>query len=258
MFAVVKIKENEKRIIPRIKYFFKKPLPVLERVNVSTGEPYYCLEIYKEQCGESLEHIRELLGYAADNIIFRDGFIPPESCAVRAYNPVKFRQLLLMNSTLRLLDSRAMQKENLRLCLIDGEGEYSSYTEQLVKSASSVSVCTNNASLYKSVCDYVYKKWGASVIMSDKLPELHSFDVIISPAFTHNKLYGNCTIIGNADLKSYEIFKGSKLSVPDRLKQIIPNGVSSLDFAAALYEHCHLKELGECRFADFMCVKIIR
>lgn len=258
MFAVVKIKENEKSVFKRIKYFFRKPAPKLERVNISTGEPFYYLEIYREQCGGNFEKSANLLGPAAQNVILCDGFVLPETSAITAYNPKRYRELLLMNSAVELLSKRKSKNTNLKICLVDFQGEYALYIEELVKYAPFVSVCTKNTNTYEPVLKSVYEKWGASVIMSDKLPKLNDFDIIISPCFLHNKLMSNCVIVFNPALKSYEIFKGSKLSVPEKLSRIIPKGVPSLDFAAALYEYCYLKQLGSCQYSDFMCVRIIK
>ena len=258
MFAVVRIKEEEKSIKKRIKYFFNKPVPKLERVNVSTGEPFYYLEIYKEQCGRNFEKAAALLGAAAENAIMCDGFALPETSLLKAYNPVSFRELLLMNSAVKLLYERKFRQESLKICLADLKAEYASYVETLVKRASFVNVCTRNKNIYEPILNDIYEKTGASVLLSDKLPVLNDYDIIISPCFLHNKLMSNCAVVLNPDLKSDEIFRGSKLSVPEKLRQIVPVGVPSLDFAGALYEHCHIKELGLCRYSDFMCVKIIK
>jgi hypothetical protein len=234
------------------------PVPKLERVNTSTGEPFYFLEIYRKQCGENFENAAKLLGAAAQNVIMCEGVTLPPDCMLKEYNSVKFRELLLMNSAVELLNERKFRRESLRICLVDLKGEYASYVETLTQKASLVTVCTQNESFYEPVLRGIYEKTGASVPLSEKMPILNDYDIIISPCFLHNKLLSNCAIFYSPAQKNYEIFRGSRLSVPKKLSQLIPEGVSSLDFAGALYGHCHIKEFGLCRYADFMCVNNIK
>ena len=257
MFAVVKILKDEKSLIKRIRHVFKKPLPMLERINVSGESFFYYLEIYRKRIEDNPAVIRELLGSCADRVLFC-GEKAEASAYFKRIRAEGFLQTALINTAQELLKSRCADNSRLKLCFIDKKGEYSEYLPALSQYAGEITVVTDEPSAYSEICDRLYDEFGLSVIIGKSAGKLSSYDFTISPQFNLYKLFNNTVIIKNPSTGLLDVFRGHELKIPDNVKAVAPQGVNKLEFVYALYKYCRIENLGKLVFADFKAIDSVK
>lgn len=258
MFAVVKVLENEKSVLKRIKQIFKKPVPKLERINVGESSFFYRLELYKRQIEDNPDILRELLGKCSQRVIFSGSERPENSPYFKTVKVEGYLQRVLINTALDLLQKRFNGYERLKLCFVDKRGEYSGFLRDFALTAGEITVVTDKPSAYDGICNELYEEYGLSVIMSDRAGELSNYDFTVSPQFNLNKLFNNTVIIKNKASGLCDVLKGHEVKLPESVKQIIPQSVNKLEFIYALYTYCGIDSLGTLRFNDFKVIESVK
>lgn len=252
MFAVVKINEVGKGFMNRLKFRLKKPLPRLERINVSKSSYFYYLEIYRELCGSNYSRIPELLSDCSYRVIPCDNYSFDSQPLIRTVKPVCFHQRILINTAFSLLEKRGERK--LKICLVDKSANYTDILRNLVSFCCELTVITENEEKYESVNDELFKELGISVITLEKLKDISAYDFIISPDFSLNKLFNNTVILRNQSNTCHDVLRGSDIRLPDKVRAVMPSGVSKLDFAYALFRYCGIESMGRLCFSDFKVI----
>jgi hypothetical protein len=236
---------------------FRKPLPELERINVSGESFFYYLGIYRKQIEDNPAVLRELLGSCADRVLFC-GEKPEASVYFKRIRVEGFLQTALINTARELLKSRCADNSRLRLCFIDKKGEYAEYLPTFSEYAGEITVVTDEPSAYVEICDRLYGEYGLSVIVGKSAGTLSSYDFTVSPQFNLYKLFNNTVIIKNPSTGMLDVFRGHELKIPEKVKAAAPQGVNKLEFVYALYKYCRIESLGELVFSDFKAIDSVK
>ncbi len=247
MFAVLKIKPEEKEIVTRLKHFFSPPEPVFERVNVKGAAPFYRLEIYEKQCKNGYGEVVKMLGSCSKAVIPTVGTNVSGANGLKIFKPTVLPNIMTVNSAEDYLKKRKYDKTAFTLGIKDRKGAFSQYLEKFVNLAGEIRVFTKNEFAYKSVCEKIYDAYGLSVVISLNESSLDRCDMIISPGNEFDRYFNNCVLVRCGE-NEYNILKGEGITLPKYVAELLPDGVDSLVFASALYEACALKTLGTLKY----------
>jgi len=247
MFAVLKIKPEEKGLGTRLRHFFSPPVPLFERVNVRNAAPFYRLEIYEKQCGQGYGEVIKMLGSCAKAVIPTDGTDISGTNGLKIFKPTLLPNIMTVNSAEAYLEKRKYDRTAFTLGFKDRKGAFSQYLEKFVDFAGEIRVFTKNEFAYKNVCEKIYDSYGLSVVVSLNEHSLDRCDMIISPANEFDRYFNNCVLVRCGE-NEYSILKGDGITLPKYAEELLPDGVDALVFASALYEACALKALGSLKY----------
>ena len=247
MFAVLKIKPEEKDLKTRLKHFFSPPEPVFERVNVKGAAPFYRLEIYEKQCGQGYCEVVKLLGSCSKAVIPTVGTDVSGANGLKIFKPTLLPNIMTVNSAEDYLKKRKYDKTAFTLGIKDRKGSFSQHLEKFVNLAGEIRVFTENEFAYKSVCDKIYDLYGLSVVICRNARSFGSCDMLISPENEFDRYFNNCMLVRCGE-NGYNILKGEGITLPKYAEKLLPDGVDALVFASALYEACALKTLGTLKY----------
>ncbi len=250
MFAVLKIFENEKGFLARLKFRFNPPEPKLLRVNVAGGAPFYYLEIYENQCGENYNEIVYALGRCSEYLVLCGNYTLPENKLLNVYRPSKLPQLLLMNSAVSFLDKLRYDKTQFSVGIVDKRGDYTEFIEAFVNRAASVRVVTDCPERYEPVCEKLFDEWGFSLVVSQSFSLIKDCDLTVSPETNTERLYNRSIVYYDKEKKQRNIYKAGQFNLPEEYKKLMPEGVNGLIFASALYELCGVKSIKELKYSN--------
>lgn len=250
MFAVLKILENEKGFLAKLKFRFNPPEPKLLRVNVAGGAPFYYLEIYENQCGENYNEIVYALGRCSEYLVLCGNYTLPENKLLGVYRPAKLPQLLLMNSAVSFLDKLKYDKTEFGIGIVDMRGDYTAFVEDFVNRAASVRVVTECPERYEPVREKLFDEWGFSLVVSESYSLIKDCDLTVSPETNTQRLYNRSIVYFDREKKLRNVYKAGQFSIPEEYKKIMPEGVDPLIFASALYELCGVKPIRELKYSN--------
>ena len=243
MFAVLRVKENEKGFINRLKFKLKPPAPKLERVPVKSAAPYYYLELFENQCGEKFEEVAEMLGRCAGFIITCDGFMLPSDSLCDYYRPSRLPQTMLLNSAVEYAAEKSRNNSWQSIGIIDPKANFANCIEKLIVNVPSVKVVTDCPQQYENTAQALYDNWGFSLVVSQNISAVSDCDMIISPETNEQRIYNRRIVINNKDSLKHMELRGEGFTLPKEYERIMPQGVEPLTFASALYELCGVSEL---------------
>ena len=104
--------------------------------------------------------------------------------------------------------------------------------------------------MYEKLSEKLMADYGFSLVVSDK--DTFNCDAVISHECSV-PVYFSGTIFTSEKkyLMNAEVISGCEIDLPDKYEKVRPKNINNLLFAAALYEKCDEKDLGQLQYIDF-------
>lgn len=257
LFCTVRVVEKKRGILSFLKYYLKKPEPILNRIDIESGKYFYYLEIDRRLCSENFSEIYRLLGRISENIIPCNNFNIFSSGLLKRFDSTPYKDILLLNSSSEYIKNDIFSK-NKSLLIYDLDGRTSLYCDEFVPIVKRITVATSCPFRYENIRNRLFEEYGASLVIIDRLPNIKSFDYAIFVSHYTNAFPFNSFAVKNNGENCFEVYKGSGVSPDKRYIDLCPQGADLNDFTAALYLLCKIKELGKEKYTDFNIVSEIR
>lgn len=241
MFSILNIKPEESNFFKRLKNRLYPPNPKMERINIVGAAPFYTLEIYENQCGENYENVAKLLGPSARAVILPKGVSIKNTRNLQLFRPTVFPNLMTVNCAEEYLKKIVADNRTV-LGIRDIRGTFASHTERFVNFAGEIRVYSKNETVYGKISDFLYTKYGLSLIISPNENVLKKCDLIVSPDNDFNRLFNNAVLVKKSENR-WDVLKGEGVCLDEKYSRLCPEGIDALAFAGALYETCAVKEL---------------
>lgn len=251
MFGVLKIEERKTGLINRIKYIFNKPQPLLEKVTVKNGAPFFAVTIFENTDGTiDYNEIYRILGRCAKRLVISRDTDFTETRDVGLFRPSLLPYLLLFNSGVKLSKkyTEEQQTNKLTLGIIDLDGILKERIIPLVQIFANIKIITDNPLNFEPVCDKILSEWGLPIIITDNENGVADCDFILSPFIIPNSVFSNCCAIRNSENGALTRFSGEGVTLPPEYSQLIPENTDPLIFASALFELCGVNSLSDMSF----------
>ncbi len=241
MFSILNIKPEESNFFKRLKNRLSPPNPKMERINIVGAAPFYTLEIYENQCGENYENVAKLLGSSARAVILAKGFSIKNTRNLHLFKPTVFPNLMTVNCAEEYLKKIGTDNRTV-FGIRDLRGAFASHTERFVNFAGEIRVYSKNENIYAKISDFLYEKYGLSLVVSSNENVLEKCDLILSPDNDFNRFFNNSVLVKKSENR-WDVLKGDGICLDKKYSRLCPEGIDTLLFAAALYETCAVKEL---------------
>lgn len=220
---------------------------------VKFNDARFCLLQVKNKKKVNWAKIEKILGDTKTRTIFADTIYPPCNNNLSVVDDTSYSHLITLNALTEILDYHKEYLENKTVILVDVFCKYQDYADVLLKYFSTLKIVTNKVSLYNDYKDNKFYECGAVIIISSSMVKLtHSTvlfvspDGIIFPCMTnqHIPIITIKPLIRQIDSPVYHSFESE---ISDELLKIIPLGVSTHFFQAALYEYCGMRSLSNSK-----------
>ncbi len=160
-----------------------------------------------------------------------------KGCEYEGIVPVNSRQYKA-----RLLANAVSAVSPVSVVISDRFGEFSHCLDTIMSTARQVHIVTENPSAYSEENMQVFKNRGACASISDS-PLGVKYDIMFSPFSDSSRVLCDASILVGEE--GFELVN-DRLGVPYKYRKQKPEMVDEIDFAAALYEVCGIKELENC------------
>lgn len=250
MFATVEFYEREGTAKSRVKNFFVKPKIITEKVNLPENEYFYKLKVPVYKGRIPYDKIRKVASGVNDGLIFPEEFIPPETEGIKLYSAKYFKEMMLFNSALAMLEKSVFEPTQTVITLIDKKGVLAGEVSRLVKYAAEIRVVTDNIRPYEIVSRKILEQYGLSILVSSMLSSISREGIIISPKTSEIPLSFKGIVITSERrfLPFARVLTGTGISTDELYRSLCPLNIPESEFLSALCEVCFVGALRKTRY----------
>lgn len=241
MFCVLKINRRNQTVFEKLFGALIKDEYSLSAIPVFKGAPFYVLDVCIGKKGIDWEKVLLYVGKCASRLIVNCDIEIPKDMNIGIYKSGKLYDKIMKNTFLDIIKNNTDKRNLLNISVLDKQGKYTEFTENLSSFSSSITIATDNKEKYYDVCDRIQENTGMCPVLINDFADK---DVKIN---TDTNIM---TIRTKAEL--INITSGENFSVPSIYDSLLPDDVSEYDFYSALYELCGVFSLGECFFDNLM------
>ena len=249
MFTVVDLKTDKKTKSQRFFEYFRKAEVNIKEIPVPSGESFFISESHYHRGKVPWKEIEEKS--PGENFILP--FDLKEVSPVREFEPKFLPELILFNSALDYIKKLNPPPTKTRFILVDHDAVFTESLMPALKLASLITIITKDEKKYSELSDRLFEAYGISLMIRKDYHETkreNSFlfdykgnDIPLSykgTAFSKEK----------KQLLNGKTLTPGGLELPSEYESLWTKNTDKLQFAAALYELCKVKELKNLRFNE--------
>ncbi|MCL2507664.1 MAG: hypothetical protein FWF05_00665 [Oscillospiraceae bacterium] len=239
MFVILQIGERKKDVLSRLKERFSPEEPGLSKIAVRNGAPFFILRVRRRKDGVPWAEVKSAAGKGAARMLYTSDDRPPESMKLRAFEPDRLPFWGIWNSAAGLLKNSGVNPPELRLGIVDCEGELCGELSRAVMLASVVRVVTRKTRLYEAAAEKMMERYGASVLVGSDEAFVENCNFVVRKEGLAIGGHGSSCAV-----------TGSGFELPAEYAGLRPENVDETLFACALYECCGVRALGKQPFEN--------
>ena len=220
-----------------LKKRIRNSLPV--SVSTENGMPFYMIDVINDKNGPDYSAIEEKCGRYASRIVAPRNFPLPDKPNLKRFLPGYSNGIFLFNTAAEIIKKANPEPLKTSITVIDRNAVMHNETARLIPWSSPLRVITSRPERYMETCRKIYNEYGASVLLRSFYEPTSKKDIVISCDGTTSVSMENAAVFTfkqgvNGKLR----FQGSKISLTEIHKEIIPHNIDTTDFAAAVTELC--------------------
>lgn len=254
MFATVEFIAPQSGIKPRLQHFVHPPVPQKRQVAVPSGVSFCALRVPlnrnpgKKNAPLLWKSVQNAAGRFAGKLLVPDASAIPAESGCAALICAAYRQTLLLNSGLALLQRTKADPANLIFSVIDPQAQFLSRLRHLVPFCATLRLVTNEPDYCRHAQEELLDAFGASLLLSQEPESVQNSHIVFdlcgerpvhapqSIVFTHPEWAQQST--------ARFVVTGNGVLLPERYRNLLPQGIDEAWFAAALFEQCRCAPLG--------------
>ena len=245
---------------------WRKPaLPLLCRVEVPGGAPFFRLEAQSRRGQIDWNAVEQAAGRMRTKMLFPDGVAPPappqaSSAAraqmepgIRAFAPRRLPLLLCLRTAQQVLRASKTPARSRSVTIVDQKGLLCRCLEPFVPLAGSLRVCTPDVAAYRATAAQLLARYGVTLILSDSPGCFAQSDVVVADELSlfTGRERGLIFTPDRSPLPGCRVVRGEAPALPAAHEALRPAGIDPLLFACALYELCGVKEMERLNFGHY-------
>lgn len=243
MFIVLKAVNPDKRFLVRCRQ--KKRLSKSEPVLYPTenGLPFFILEVLDGNHGINRSEIEEKCGRYVSRIIAPRDLHLPDNGKIKRFIPNRSNAIFIFNTAVDAISKAQIEPNELCITVLDRGGIMSGEINRLLPLASSVRVITSHPERYVAECEKIFNSCGASIIVRPVYQYDEKKEIIISCDGSTTQDMSNSVVFSfKRGIYGKIRFYSHEICLSDNHSAVIPKGIDSVDFAAAVTELCGSSE----------------
>lgn len=237
--------------------FFYSLLP--DRINVETKTAekisLKCVTYVSHRDKVNFSKIDAVVKAQRNRLLCDENVHLPEHLGYKRFCDIEYKKRLCTNLALELL--RECKNKNLKVGLVDIDGEFSLYPKYLLKYCDSLAIVSHDTEHYSLVCEELLCDTGVSVVLSRSFMVLKDCDLVIavSKMDFSVKLSENSVLLcvekPRVKTQHTTIFDYA-VNMPPYFKSLCVDNLSDTYIMSSLYSLCGVYELGA--YVPVLCV----
>lgn len=231
----------------------KKILGNCTPVSVSSenGMPFFILDTADNNGTFDFSSIEKKCGYYASRIVAPRSIFLPDSGKIKRFIPGVSAGLFLLNTALKTIEEVNPEPEKISITVIDRNASMCSEINKLLPFSSPLRIVTTRPERYTPVCRKIFNEYGASVLIRPFYEPGSKKDIVICcDGATSDSMNSAAVFSVKRGIYGKLRFFGSRISLSNLHREIVPCNIESTDFAAALTELCGSTAYKSATFSD--------
>ncbi len=222
-----------------------------DRINVETKSAdkvnLRCVTYISHRDRVNFSKIDALVKAQRNRLLCDENVHLPEHLGYKRFCEIEYKKRLCTNLALELL--RECKDANLKVGLVDIDGDFSLYPKFLLKYCDSLAIVTHDIKHYSLVCEELMYDTGVSAVLSRSFEVLKKCDIVIAVSkmdFSMNLSENTillCVEKPRVKTQCTTIFDYA-VDMPVHLKNLCTENLSDTYIMSALYTICGMYELG--------------
>lgn len=251
MFITVEIEPDSSNIKDKIRDLFYPPIVEVEEIKVPNAKSFYSLRAKRYRGIIPWHTIETKANKYKNRVLISPKIKIPDDIMLACYQPKVLKSRLLFNSSVKVLQTMALDPVDVYVSIIDENAYMVDLVESLMPYVAGIKIITDCFFEYESLAKKLMQEYGISVIISSKIDDsVLSSTIIISDKSTQIPLIYSGLLFTNEkkSLLNGKALVGQDVILLDYVDKLCPKGIEKLEFSAALYELCGDDELGSLQY----------
>lgn len=258
MFVVLQTEEHAKGFLQRLREHISPDEPVLTKIAVRNGAPFFILTVKKKKHGVQWEDVAYAAGRCAPRIVAAENLEFPENGTIRRFVPEHLPFVMLFSTALEVIKKSGIPPSDVSIGVVDRRGILIHVIGKAAACACVVKVVTDRAERYEKASEKLMDECGASLIYDSEEEQLRGCNVIICNDRIEAR-NGDAAVFSVSDSgimqDSDRSFTAGSAELPKEYASILPDGIDPMVFASALYELCGVRRLEHTHYSTLFCGK---
>lgn len=239
--------------------------PQLLRTEVPGGAPFFRLATTSHRGEIDWPAVEQTAGRMRTKMLFPQGIEPPVSepaalglraqlePGLRAFTARRLPLLLSLRMAQQVLRNCNRPARELSVTFVDPRGQLCRQLEAFVQLAGSLRVCTPEPAQYHQMAQQLLSRYGVTLVVSHSPACFAQSDVVVAEdlsLFTGRER-GLIFTPDSTALPGCRVVRCHQPVLPPAYEALRPEGIDTMQFAAALFELCGVKEMERLPFAHY-------
>lgn len=258
MFVVLQTEERATGFLQRLREHISPDEPVLTKIAVRNGAPFFILTVKKKKHGIQWEDVTYAAGRCASRIVASKELELPENGPIKRFVPEYLPFVMLFTTALEVIRKSGIPPSDVSLGVIDRRGILNHIIDKAAVRASVLKVVTDRTERYGQASEKLMDECGASLIYGTEEELLSGCNVIICNDRLDAKNAGAAvfSVFDSGVMQDTDrSFTAGNAELPKEYASVIPAGIDHMVFASALYELCGVRRLENTTYGTLYCGK---
>ena len=226
------------------------PAVLTEQIALPGAVSFYRMTVQPADGKLPWDEISWAAGSLRTNMLLPEGALPEEKSGARPFVPRALPLILLFNAAVGVLRTRRPEEGGTPVTVVDPAAVLADRIDRIAPFASSLLVQTKAPALYQTARQRLMETFGLSLCVSGLTAPLPEHGALVSLSANRvPRLFDGLLLTGEPrTLLCGETFAANGLVLPPGFELLRPAGIDKTQFAAALFERCGVKVLGELSF----------
>lgn len=232
MFAILSFYDSKNDL----RSIFSKSKISSERVPLPNGDVFFKVSVERKRGKIPWKKLSQCLGILREDVLISGDIDLPRNVGISKFVPKKYDRIMFFSSAVEDITSQG--KTYNSLCVLDENALFMPFVTKVLPYFSQIKIITPLIEEYEKLSKELYLEYGISLLItptSEPTGEIViSFDSSSVPVTFSGTLY----TLHKRLLLSGRVLCPSPPALPSYCKELCPEGVDQLLFAAAVYEKC--------------------
>lgn len=255
MFFVLRTEEGRSGLKGKIHDLVNPPEITAKKITPDGGLAFYIVTAKLYRKIVPWNSISEFCGKLRTKAITQNGLEPEPDSGIKLFAPTVFPQRVLFNSAVTTLSKMQLDPHDVEICFVDENASVTDLVYKLKDYACRLKVITNCPWIYEQLGKQLLNDYGLSLMIGNRVDDsvLRSTVLICADPLTVPLTYGGILITNKKRrLMNAAVLCGNKIEIPQKYRDLMPDGVDEMTFAGALYELCCVKELENTEYRNLL------
>ncbi len=248
MFTTITTISEPKNFFGKLKHKLLPPPIKSEIITVPDGCGFLHLEVPLIRGEIQWSNVKTVAGQNAANLVLPKWITPPDGNRIKAFKSIDLPRRITVNSIIKLL---SMRKNIMNeIAVIDYMGGCAGLLEKLPEYSAGILIVTAKPERYESVKRSAMNTYGVTLRITDDISKAFDCPLVMIPSPMWSAVaFSRLSVIIAADSRniySSNVYLANGINLEQRYLDLLPEGVSPLYFASALYEISGVKSIKYC------------